>query len=263
MPRARLADRENPPGRAAFFRHARTIRAVRVFAVIAVRTIVFAVPRAAPRRARIVLAAGPAAALALLLVPAVTRAADLVADGACYAGGQPIALSGTAFTPGAPVTISGAAIGGAQADALGAFATQVAAPALNELGPRAMRLTAVDRVNPANTATLELRVVREAFGSNLPIAGRPRQTTTWHFAGFIPDQPIYGHFVLRGRSRGDYRFGVAGGACGTLTVRAARIPGVRTLRPGRWTLKLDQRMTYSASAPGSAVTFRMRRRSRG
>jgi hypothetical protein len=223
--------------------------------VIAVRPTTIAI--AASRTA---LGVGLAACAAVLLAPAAARAADLTAAGACFASGQPIVLSGTAFTPGTPVTISGAAGGGAQADGLGAFTTQVATPAMSELGPTAVRFTAVDLVNPANTATLDLRVVREAFGSNLPIAGRPGETTTWRFAGFEPDRPIYGHFVLRGRSRGDHRFGVATSACGVLTVRAPRIPGVRELRPGRWTLKLDQRMSYRASAPGSAVTFRIRRR---
>jgi hypothetical protein len=206
------------------------------------------------------LAAVAAAALVLVLGPGTARAADLTSAGTCFASGQPMLLSGTAFTPGTPVTISGAAIGGAQADALGAFTTQIAAPAITGLGPQTVRLTAVDRVNPANMATLELRIVRETFASNVPIAGAPREMTTWRFAGFAPDRPIYGHFVLAGRSRGDHRFGVARGACGKLTVRAPRIPGVRRLRAGRWTLKLDQRMSYSPSAPGSAVTFRIQRR---
>jgi hypothetical protein len=204
-----------------------------------------------------------AALVALLLAPAGARAADLTSEGTCFSSGQPIVLSGTAFTPGTPVTISGAASGGAQADNLGAFTTQITAPAMDELGPRTVRVTAEDRVNPSNAATLELRVVREAFGSNVPVAGRPREETTWRFAGFMPDRPIYGHFVLGGRSRGDYRFGVATGPCGTLRTRAPRIPGVRELRPGRWTLKLDQRMTYRASTPGSASRFRIVRRGRG
>jgi hypothetical protein len=225
--------------------------------MIAVRTTATAAP------ARAALAAALAAGLALLLVPAAARAADLTSDGTCFASRQPIVMSGTAFTPGAPVTISGAASGGAQADPLGAFTTQIPAPAITELGPRPVRFTAVDRVNPANTATLEVRVVRETFGSNVPIAGRPREATTWRFAGFAPARPIYGHFLLGGRSRGDYRFGLATGACGTLTARARRIPGVRELRPGRWTLKLDQRMSYRASTPGSSMTFRIERRGAG
>jgi hypothetical protein len=203
------------------------------------------------------LAAGVVAGV--LAAPAGAQAADMLPGGGCFASGQPIVLTGTAFTPGTPVAITGGASGSAQADALGAFTAQVPAPAMRKLGPRAVTVTAVDQVNPANTATIRVRVVREAFGSNLPLAGRPTETTTWRFAGFAPDKPIYAHFVLGGRSYGDHRFGVATGACGTLTVRAPRIPGVRALRPGRWTLKLDQRMTYRENAPGSAVTFRVHR----
>jgi hypothetical protein len=206
---------------------------------------------------RAALATGVVAAT--LAAPAGAQAADMLPGGGCFASGQPIVLSGTSFTPGTPVAITGGASGGAQADALGAFTAQVPAPAIRELGPRAVTVTAVDQVNPANTATIRVRVVREAFGSNVPLAGRPTEPTTWRFAGFAPDKPIYAHFVLGGRSHGDHRFGMATGACGTLTVRAPRIPGVRALRPGRWTLKLDQRMTYRESAPGSAVTFRVHR----
>jgi hypothetical protein len=196
----------------------------------------------------------------LLLVPLRADAADLTIRGSCFAAGQRLVISGTSFTPNAPVTIGGDVTGAAQANAAGTFTTEITAPPVNELGPRVVTVTAVDRVNPANTSTLRLNVVHEAFGSNRPVAGRPRETTTWRFAGFVPGQPIYAHFVLGGQSRGDYRFGVARGDCGTLTARAPRIPGVRALAPGRWTLKLDQRMTYDANAPGSTARFSIVRR---
>jgi hypothetical protein len=196
----------------------------------------------------------------LLLVPVRAEAADVTIRGTCFAAQQRLVISGTSFTPNAPVTIAGDVTGAAQANAAGTFTTEITAPAVTELGPRVVTVTAVDRVNPANTSTLRLNVVREAFGSNRPVAGRPRETTTWRFAGFVPGQPIYAHFVLGGRSRGDYRFGVARGDCGTLTARAARIPGVRALAPGRWTLKLDQRKTYDPNAPGSTARFSIVRR---
>jgi hypothetical protein len=211
----------------------------------------------ASRRA---LAAGLGAG-ALLAAPTAARAADLAATGTCFASGQRLTVAGTAFTPGAPIAIGGGATGAAQADAVGAWTTEIAAPTVTELGPKTFTLTVVDGANAANTANMRIRVVREAFGSNLPIAGRPTERTAWRFAGFAPGRPIYGHFVLGGRSRGDYRFGVARGDCGTLHVRAPRIPGVRDVRPGRWTLKLDQHLSYRATTPGSAVTFRIQRRS--
>jgi hypothetical protein len=51
---------------------------------------------------------------------------------------------------------------------------------------------------------------------------------------------------------------MARGGCGTLTTRADRIPGVRDLRPGTWTLKLDQRRAYRESTPGSTHSFPVR-----
>ena len=199
----------------------------------------------------------------LMVAPASAAAAQLAVKGSCFAARQHVVISGTAFTPGTPVAIAGDVTGAAQADSAGVFTTDITAPPVAELGPRLVRVTAVDRVNPANTASLQLKVVREAYGSNRPIAGRPGEIATWRFAGFARAQPIYAHFLLDGRSGGDYRFGVAEGDCGTLTVRAPRIPGVRALVPGRWTLKLDQRMTYRDTTPGSAVTFRIVRRPGG
>jgi len=201
-----------------------------------------------------------AAVASLLVLPAGAGAADLTTTGACFASGQRLVLSGTSFSPGAPVTIAGDVTGAAQADAAGMFTTAIVAPPVPGLGPRVVTVTAVDRVNQTNTSTLRMKVVREAFGSNRPVAGRPQEVTTWRFAGFAPGRPIYAHFLLGDRSRGDYRFGVARGDCGTLTARAARIPGVRALAPGRWTLKLDQRMTYDDSTPGSVARFSIVRR---
>jgi hypothetical protein len=211
---------------------------------------------------RIWRAAPLAGALALLVVQS-AGAASLSVEGTCFASGQQVLLTGATFTPLAPVTIGGGVAATAQASAAGTFQLAIAAPAVTGLGPRTVTLTALDGANAANTASLRLNVVRAAFGSNLPIAGRPHDTTTWRFAGFAPGRPIYAHFLLGGRSRGDYRFGVARGACGTLTAHAPRIPGVRTLRPGSWTLKLDQRKTYRERTPGSEATFRIVRRSSG
>jgi hypothetical protein len=208
---------------------------------------------------RMVRAAPLAGALVLLLVQS-AAAASLSVEGTCFASGQQVVVTGTTFTPLAAVTIGGDVAATAHADAAGTFRVPIAAPAVAGLGPRTMTVTAADGANPANTATLRLDVVHAAFGSNLPIAGRPHDTTTWRFAGFAPGSPIYVHFLLGGRARGDYRFGVARGACGTLTARAPRIPGVRTLQPGRWTLKLDQRKAYRESTPGSDATFRIVRR---
>src|SRR3954447_25746726 len=140
------------------------------------------------------------AVAALLLLPAGADAADLTIRGACFASGQRLVLSGTSFSPGAPVAIAGDVTGAAQADAAGTFTTAIVAPLVAELGPRVVTVTAVDRVNQTNTSTLRMKVVREAFGSNRPVAGRPQEVTTWRFAGFAPGRPIYAHFLLGDRS---------------------------------------------------------------
>jgi hypothetical protein len=209
----------------------------------------------------------PLAAVAMLLAgaggaavaPAAAQAAGLTVTGTCFAAGEPVALSGSAFTPGAAVALGGAVTAAAQADALGTFAVQVPAPPVPGVMPRVATITAVDQGNPANTATLRLRVVRRAFGSNFPVAGRPQRRTTWRFAGFAPGRPIYGHFRLRGRPMGTHRFGVARGRCGTLVVRARHVP-VDRVRPGGWTLKLDQRAADRPGTPGSTAGFRIVRR---
>jgi hypothetical protein len=198
-------------------------------------------------------------AAAVLLCPGGAQAGDATTVGRCFSSAQPLTVSGSAFTANAPVAIAGDVTGVAQADATGTFSTTVTAPTVSELGPRWVTMILVDQVNPVNTATMRVRVVREAYGSNLPLAGRPREMTTWRFAGFTPGRPVYGHFVLGGRERGSYRVGVARGVCGSLRVRAPRIPGVDRVTPGRWTLKLDQRRSFRRSGPGAITTFRISR----
>lgn len=217
-------------------------------------------PRSATGRRRLVVAVAAACVVALV-APAASYAGSLTVTGTCFASGQRVAIAGTAFSPAGTVALGGGVVGGvAQVNTAGAFAATVTAPAVPELGPRIVPVTAVDQANPANSATTQIKVVRQAFGSNLPVAGRPDDVTTWRFAGFAAGKPIYAHFLLEGRVRGDHRFGVARGDCGTLTARAARIPGVTALQPGRWTIRLDQSRTYRAGTPGSVARFQIFRR---
>jgi hypothetical protein len=213
-------------------------------------------PRRLPMVAAAALLGGAGAAI---VAPGTALAAGLTVTGTCFSAGEPVAISGSAFTPNAPVAIGGAVAAAAQADALGTFSAEIQAPPVPGVMPRIATITAVDQANPANTATLRLRVVRRAFGSNFPVAGRPEQRTTWRFAGFAPGRAIYGHFRLGGQPTATHRFGVARGGCGTLVVRARRVP-VDDVLPGRWTLKLDQRAADRPEAPGSTARFRIVRR---
>lgn len=212
------------------------------------------------------LAPAVAVALAGLAAPGSDAAASglTITNGTCFAAGQPVALSGTGFTAGAPVTLGGATSAVVAADVAGAFTTTFLAPRVSAgLAPRTARLTAADGANARNSAPpVSFRVVRAGLDGNYAQAlnGPPAQRTTWRFAGFTPGRAIYGHLRSGGRARGTHRFGVARGACGTLAVRARRVPFGGVV-PGRWRLQVDQRRRWSArTAPRRVITVEVRRR---
>jgi hypothetical protein len=207
---------------------------------------------------KVKLAAGAVVATALA-APAAADAATIATQGACFFTGRPVPLTGGAFTSGAVVTIGGGVAGTAQADPAGNFAAPLQAPAVSTIAPRTVTVTATDGANAANTATTTFRVVREPLSTNAPVSGRPRQTTTWRFAGFPTGQPIYGHYRVGGRTLANFRFGRAQGPCGTLTVRARRVPvAASRLRTGVWRLQLDNRRAYGrTTTPRRVVRFRI------
>jgi hypothetical protein len=207
---------------------------------------------------KVKLAAGAAVAAALTL-PAGADAAILATQGACFFTGQPVPLTGSAFTPGGIVSIGGGVAGSAQADAAGNFAAPLQAPPVSTIAPRTITVSATDAANAANTASTTFRVVRAPLTTNAPVSGRPGQRTTWRFAGFPPGQSIYGHYRVAGRTMANFRFGRAQGPCGTLTVRARRVPvSAARLRTGVWRLQIDNRRTYRrTTAPRRVVRFRI------
>jgi hypothetical protein len=198
------------------------------------------------------------AATAALAAPAVAGASTLGAQGACFVSGQPVPLTGAQWRPGLPVSIAGGASGLATADAAGNIATTVTAPFVRTIAPQTVSVTATDPGAPI-AATATFPVVRDLVLSNAPVSGRPRQKTTWRFAGFPPGQTIYGHYRVNGRTVKNYRFGRAAAPCGTLTVRARRVPVTSgRLRTGTWRLQLDNRRTYRrTTTPRRVVRFRV------
>ena len=56
----------------------------------------------------------------------------------------------------------------------------------------------------------------------------------------------------------NYRFGKPTGPCGTLSVRARRVPvSSSSLHSGTWTLQLDQRRHYQRSGARRVIRFRL------
>lgn len=204
---------------------------------------------------RIAAAAGVAAAL---VAPGAAHASVIAVQGGCFVSGAPVPVTGSGFTPGATVSIGGGAFGSTVADAAGNFAATVSAPSVSTVAPRTIAITATDSAAPANASGIRFAVIARVFNTNAPLNGRPRQKTTWRFSGFPAGTAIYGHYRYGGRTMKNYRFGKPTGACGTLTVRARRMPLPSSrIRSGTWTLQLDQRRHYRRSGPRRVVRFRI------
>src|ERR1700754_2539653 len=195
---------------------------------------------------------------ATLAAPAAAHASGVAVQGACFVTGAQIPLTGFGFTPGSPVSISGDVFGSTVADPSGNISAAVAAPVVSTIAPKRVAITVTDTANPANRTGAFVNVIRDVLLSNAPISGRPRAKTTWRFAGFPAGTAIYGHYRFHGRTMKNYRFGKPTGPCGTLTVRARRVPVAPSrLRSGTWTLQLDQRQHYRRSGARRVIRFRI------
>jgi hypothetical protein len=209
-------------------------------------------------KVRFTAATAATAAAAALAAPGGASAATLAVQGACFVTNAPVPVVGAQWQPGSVVSIGGDAFGSAQADGAGNIAAQVQAPFVSTIAPKVVTVTATIPSAPSFTASARFPVIRDVLLSNAPLSGRPRQKTTWHFTGFPGGVAIYGHYRFRGRTIKNYRFGRPTGPCGTLTVRARRVPVPSSrLRSGTWTLQLDQRRHYRRSGARRVIRFRI------
>jgi hypothetical protein len=204
-------------------------------------------------------AAALVAGAGVLAVPAGAAAAPVLsAPKTCLVSGQKLEVAGAGFSPGVAVALSGDVTTTAIADELGSFRTTVTAPRSRGLAPRSFSIAAAEVADASIAAQpVAITVVGELLNGNYraAISGPPRQRTTWRFAGFTAGRPIFGHFRHRGRTVRTYRFGVARGVCGTLTVKAPRVP-VKRLRSGVWWLQMDQARRFrKTTQPRRAIKF--------
>jgi hypothetical protein len=184
-------------------------------------------------------------------VPATADAASVSLDRPCYANPVPghatLKVAGAGFKPGDTVDVTGQQIfSSATVGPGGAFAVQVPAPVLPTISPLSapapVTLTATSETNPAFTSSTSFLLTNFAFATT-PGQGPASGRTNWVFSGFPTGATIYGHFIFRGRLRGTHRFGRAQGPCGTLKVKAKRLP-VRKVSFGAWQVQLDTRARY-------------------
>jgi hypothetical protein len=196
-----------------------------------------------------------AATAASLTIPAAASASTLTLPGTCVEQGTSVEMSGSGFTPEYAVQIDGGLSGSAYPEDDGTFKFSGGVPAWEKFIPTTQTVTATDQINPANSTQLSFQLYK--FGSNLPVKGNPRQSVSWQFSGYPAGSVIYGHFRRNNKRVGDYRFGRASGACGTLVTRAKRIPfKVKGARTGGWYLQVDNKPTYSYNTrPEFDITF--------
>jgi hypothetical protein len=191
-------------------------------------------------------------AAASLTAPAAAEAASvglLQPAKACYRSGELVGVGGSGYTPNTPITISSDGTplsSGPTADANGNFAGQPPASGLrvgNNSGEKVKTYAFTDQSNPANTASLQLRV--SAFGVSLsPRNGPPTRRFRIRASGFTTGRRLYAH-VVRGRYRRTVGLGRLKGACHSLKTR--RRIFASGLSVGIYTVQFDSRRRYSRS----------------
>lgn len=205
-------------------------------------------------RRTILLAVGLALAL-----PSVAAAATIQFNPpiACMEQGKSYPLAGSGFTPsiGVAVTYEGRSTT-FFTDSAGAWpgdeSNVIGAPEYDSLTPKTLTFTATDNFEPSITATASVPTV--AFGSNLPVKGKPNKVVNWEFAGFLNNAPIYGHYLYERKEKKTVRFGSGQGPCGTLSKRAVRFPIKKPKNFGTWEIRIDSNPKWVKSSESVAET---------
>ena len=203
-----------------------------------------------------------------LALPAGASAATAALDKPCYVAGQPGTLALFGFAPNATVSLTSPDLPTAKVttDATGSLGIPFRPPVPTDLerpGSRAITFTATEDANPANTATAASRIAPLAFATDKGTKS-PKAKRSWYFSGWTIGKPIYAHFRFGGRTKGNFRFGVATGPCGEYKRKAPGIAINGRVPPGSWTVQVDQSRTYSTKTmpflKDKTVVFRTFRR---
>src|SRR5215207_318098 len=198
-------------------------------------------------------------ALAVLpLLPATAQAAALTPLKPCYisvtqrGGDAPAVITqerldvgGNGFSPNALVDLSfdGELDRTIQADAGGNLPPQVLKSPYRERGEGPFTLTAVERGNPLNSASLQSRTTALALRVR-PRNAQPKQRVRFRGRGFTDQRAVWAHYLYRGKVRKTVRLvRRIDNPCGSFSVRRRQIPIKRVQRGemlGPWTLQVDQ-----------------------
>jgi hypothetical protein len=190
------------------------------------------------------LAISSIAVFAGLTVAASASAATLTVSPqrGCYRDGSKPLLFGSGYTPngGVRITSDGDSIGNVGTNAAGNFGAELTVRLAS--GERVKTYAATDLSNPANTASLPLRVSATDVAVS-PQRGAPGRRMRIRARGFTTGRTLYAH-VRRGRRyRRNIRVGRLRGACHKLRARRRLIR--RGAASGRYLIQFDTRRRYS------------------
>ena len=206
---------------------------------------------------------GALAIVASGALAAQASAANLSVTAGCYViagkSAPPMSYTGSGFTPGDRVLVSsdeGTVDTSTKADSQGRIAGRADAPTpfFATPGDKKIGLTAKDQTPTgrtiAATTTVNVTELGWQHGSTKrrPGLGALTEKTNWSFSGFQPGEPIFGHYLYKGKQVALAHFGRAQPPCGTLNVRARLYPA----RPhhSSFSIQYDDSQTYSpASRP--------------
>jgi hypothetical protein len=201
---------------------------------------------------------GAAAVFASGALAAQASAADLSVTAGCYViagkSAPPMSFAGSGFTPGDPVLIAsgeGTVDTSAKADSEGRISGRADAPTpfFATPGAKQIGLTATDQTPTGKTITARTTVNVTELGwqhgatKRQPGLGALTEKTNWSFSGFQPGQPIFGHYLYKGKQVALARFGRARPPCGTLKVRARLYPA--TPHHSSFSIQYDDSPAYS------------------
>jgi hypothetical protein len=166
-----------------------------------------------------------AGTLAALAVPSTASAAAVVAGQKCARSGTPtFNMITSGWAPGASLTIHLGSFGRTvTADGSGVFSTAgspLTTPVLGRPGVKTLSLTVTDGVTTAGPA--RTKVVRR--GVRVPARAKPAQTVRYRGYGFPLHKRLYLHVRRGGKTKGTFRIGRPGGACGLVTRKLRYMP---------------------------------------
>jgi hypothetical protein len=169
--------------------------------------------------------------------------------------GEPVQITAAGFTPNSRVdlTIDGQPVEGGtglQVDATGAVTVpQFPAPFVAS-GSQTFTFTLTEQGNPASTVSASAKST--ALGVKVrPKIAKPSDRIRFKGLGFTADEPIYAHYVHKGKLRKTVRMVRKPGECGSFKVHRRQIP-IKRPGLGRWIVQFDQSKQYVD--PAVAVT---------